>query len=187
MGIRFFCPQGHKLNVKSFLAGKTGVCPHCDARVKIPLTSTRPSSKAINRDVEGHAEALPLASPLEDLDQILASAEVVDTAGSDGSSEASSAGQPGPPPERVTADSFSQGPAHPLQESPDAQWWVCPEPGGKNYGPATAEVMRQWIQEGRVLPEHLVWRQGWEEWQRAGDCFAFLDNQQRPGEFNGQL
>ena len=46
MGIRFLCPQGHKLNVKSFLAGKKGFCPHCNARVDIPLTSTRVSSKA---------------------------------------------------------------------------------------------------------------------------------------------
>ena len=179
MGIRFFCPQGHKLNVKSFLAGKMGICPHCDARVKIPLTSTRPSSKAINRDVEGHAEALPLASPLEDLDQVLAVAE---------------AGIPGNPrealprtlPESVSADPPPRGSADPLKESPEAQWYVCPEPGGQNYGPATAEVMRQWVQEGRVQGEHLVWREGWENWQRAGDCFAHLDNQQPPKAPNGR-
>ncbi len=45
MGIRFTCPQGHKLNVKSFLAGKKGFCPHCNARVDIPLESTRPSRR----------------------------------------------------------------------------------------------------------------------------------------------
>jgi hypothetical protein len=36
MGIKFYCPNGHKLNVKSFLAGKRGICPHCGARVDIP-------------------------------------------------------------------------------------------------------------------------------------------------------
>jgi hypothetical protein len=37
MGIRFFCPNGHKLNVKEHLAGKRGVCPQCGAKFTIPL------------------------------------------------------------------------------------------------------------------------------------------------------
>jgi hypothetical protein len=37
MGIRFLCPNGHKLNVKSFLAGKRGVCPECGTSVDIPM------------------------------------------------------------------------------------------------------------------------------------------------------
>lgn len=36
MGIRFHCPNGHKLNVKSFLAGKKGVCPDCGVKLRIP-------------------------------------------------------------------------------------------------------------------------------------------------------
>jgi hypothetical protein len=36
MGIKFRCPNGHKLNVKSFLAGKRGICPHCGVSVQIP-------------------------------------------------------------------------------------------------------------------------------------------------------
>ncbi|MCI0334167.1 MAG: hypothetical protein L0228_13195 [Planctomycetes bacterium] len=36
MGIRFTCPNGHKLHVKAFLAGKRGVCPQCGARITIP-------------------------------------------------------------------------------------------------------------------------------------------------------
>src|SRR5688500_2225794 len=36
MGIKFRCPNGHKLNVKSFLAGKRGVCPDCQATFRIP-------------------------------------------------------------------------------------------------------------------------------------------------------
>lgn len=36
MGIRFNCPNGHKLNVKEFLAGKRGVCPECGAKFVIP-------------------------------------------------------------------------------------------------------------------------------------------------------
>jgi hypothetical protein len=40
MGIRVFCPNGHKLNVKSFLAGKRGVCPHCGAKFDIPAAKS---------------------------------------------------------------------------------------------------------------------------------------------------
>ena len=39
MGIRFLCPNGHRLNVKEFLAGKRGICPECDARFLVPLES----------------------------------------------------------------------------------------------------------------------------------------------------
>ena len=39
MGIRFTCPNGHKLNVKSFQAGMRGICPHCGVGVDIPLES----------------------------------------------------------------------------------------------------------------------------------------------------
>jgi GYF domain 2 len=40
MGIRFRCPNGHKLNVKSFLAGKRGVCPDCGQTFRIPPDGT---------------------------------------------------------------------------------------------------------------------------------------------------
>ena len=40
MGIRFNCPNGHKLNVKEFLAGKRGVCPQCGAKFIIPMPAT---------------------------------------------------------------------------------------------------------------------------------------------------
>ncbi len=40
MGIKFYCPSCDKrLNVKSFLAGKAGFCPHCQAKVQIPAES----------------------------------------------------------------------------------------------------------------------------------------------------
>ncbi len=36
MGIRLFCPNGHKVHVKSFLAGKRGICPRCGEKFDIP-------------------------------------------------------------------------------------------------------------------------------------------------------
>ena len=45
MGIRFYCPNGHKLNVKEFQAGRKGICPFCGAKIQIPTESTRPSTR----------------------------------------------------------------------------------------------------------------------------------------------
>ena len=39
MGIRFSCPNGHKLNVKPILMGKRAICPKCGAKVRVPLES----------------------------------------------------------------------------------------------------------------------------------------------------
>lgn len=47
MGIRFLCPNGHKLNVKSFLAGKRAICPDCGARVLVPFPDEQLPAEAI--------------------------------------------------------------------------------------------------------------------------------------------
>jgi hypothetical protein len=52
MGIRFSCPSGHKLNVKSFLAGKRAICPECGVKVIVPETS-EVSAGAIPRQDAG--------------------------------------------------------------------------------------------------------------------------------------
>jgi hypothetical protein len=44
MGIRFQCPNGHKLNVKTDLAGKRASCPECGAKLVIPAVSLDESS-----------------------------------------------------------------------------------------------------------------------------------------------
>jgi len=63
MGIRFYCPNGHKLNVKEFQAGRRGVCPFCAAKVLIPHKSTRKSTRELREsgasDEWADAEATP--------------------------------------------------------------------------------------------------------------------------------
>ena len=68
MGIRFSCPNGHKLNVKTFLAGKRGVCPQCGAIFVVPATegptngeSVQPAGVTQSQSVEAMA---PTAPPL---------------------------------------------------------------------------------------------------------------------------
>jgi hypothetical protein len=59
MGIRFYCPNGHKLNVKTFLAGKRGICPRCGAKFEIPQESVRAPGQKL---AAGAAQAGPAAA-----------------------------------------------------------------------------------------------------------------------------
>jgi len=58
-------------------------------------------------------------------------------------------------------------PIDPLAEAPQAKWYVRPPAGGQ-FGPADATLMRQWIGEGRVSGDSMVWREGWADWKKAG-------------------
>jgi hypothetical protein len=56
----------------------------------------------------------------------------------------------------------------PLAEAPHAVWYVRPPTGGQ-FGPASADVMRRWIAEGRVTDDSWVWRDGWSDWKSASE------------------
>lgn len=153
MGIRFLCPNGHKLNVKSFLAGKRAICPKCGARVVVPNEdgtvepSTAETAETEIREDESLGEAI-----LEGRPPIVAAASP------------------------VAATAVSQAADDPLEESPGAVWYVRPASGGQ-YGPASGEIMRDWIGDGRVAADSLVWRDGWPEWRSAAAVFSQLSHQ----------
>jgi len=164
MGIKFHCPKGHKLNVKSFLAGKKGVCPKCGTKVRIPTVS----------------EPGLVDSDLEETD-----ASHGGTVKSNGSGAIAAAPAP-PAPAVSVAPVAPHAAAHqaahamgtataddPIAEAPAAIWYVRPPTGGQ-YGPARGEIMRKWIAEGRVSSDSLVWREGWTDWQSAGKLFPTL-------------
>ncbi len=60
-----------------------------------------------------------------------------------------------------------------LREAPAGVWYVRPTSGGQ-YGPATSEAFMQWLIEGRVSRDALVWRDDWPEWQVAGQSIQRL-------------
>lgn len=98
MGIRFFCPQGHKLNVKSFLAGKKGFCPHCNARVDIPLSSTRTSSRGgtvEDTDYEDVAQQIETYEAQQEFDTQPTSGGETQSAASPQATHAGTTPQPG--------------------------------------------------------------------------------------------
>ncbi|MEQ8849278.1 GYF domain-containing protein [Botrimarina sp.] len=47
-------------------------------------------------------------------------------------------------------------------------------PGGEQHGPTVPVIFAQWIVAGRVPPDALVWRTGWEQWRTAQEAIAEL-------------
>jgi hypothetical protein len=161
MGIKFHCPNGHKLNVKAFLAGKKGVCPKCGTKVRIPTESepglvdsdveeTEPTHEgAVKSNGSGAVAAPVMTAP---------KAPAVSTAAA-------------PAHAQHAAEAASDDP---IAEAPSATWYVRPPTGGQ-YGPARGDIMRKWLSEGRVSSDSLVWREGWTDWQNAGKLFPILN------------
>ena len=173
MGIKFRCPNGHKLNVKSFLAGKRGICPHCGEKFVIPVEALPAAGGSIVPGVE----AVPAddSSSLSKLLPVAATESAVSTDEQVGASEIppSNAGESPSTihesPVWATEESFTD----PFDQAPDASWYVRPAAGGQ-FGPAIGDVMRTWLQEGRVGDDSMVWREGWDEWKDAGQVFPHL-------------
>lgn len=275
MGIRFYCPNGHKLNVKEFQAGRRGICPFCGAKIDIPTQSTRRSSRheqtrhttapaeGLTTAVAGTGESPRTAAPLEagvvvgapigaagpaagaasypapsDPARGAAASAPSSPQAIGGFGPAGAATDPGAAPSAfgapatgavggaamggyaggyasapmglggsagASAGGVASGPAgyavpggasapaasgaagaaavggvsgDPLAEAGNVVWYVRPPSGGQ-YGPATPDIMRTWLQEGRIGPDSLVWREGWRDWQPASEVFPSL----RPSGF----
>jgi hypothetical protein len=70
-------------------------------------------------------------------------------------------------------------PRDPIAGAPHALWHVC-MPSGDRYGPVAGDVLRQWIGQWRVTADTLIWREGWNDWQRADAVFTELAAAQPP-------
>ena len=167
MGIKFRCPNGHKLNVNNHQAGKKGYCPKCKSQVNIPLKSTRKGK--VEREAERQAAqaqatgaGATTATPSSPMPVATRVAPLTDVP---------TASLPTTPP-AVAAD--------PLTANPDFVWYVR-SPSGNQFGPAKGELFQSWIQEGRVAIDSLVWQEGWDDWKQAGEIFPQLAGPPEPG------
>lgn len=188
MGIRCSCPNGHKLHLKSFLAGKKGICPECDARFRIPSGTapsepTRTTSVVGKSVMNGTASAVAvLADPSDVESQIEVDVgpdvgpvvkkfgkgnEKPSTSLKSRSAPVGSNGNVARPSATASVE------PDPISNAPDAVWYVRPPSGGQ-FGPARGEVMRKWLSEGRVSSDSYIWREGWPDWQLAGSLFSKL-------------
>jgi hypothetical protein len=154
MGIKFLCPNGHKLNVKSFLSGKRAICPKCGARVLVPNESQLAPDSSESSAAGGEST----------MEVALASSSTV---GHSTANVAAAGALPTGGPASVAA------PSDVIAQAPTAVWYVRPATGGQ-FGPASGDIMRAWIEEGRVGASSLVWRNGWPEWRSAAAVFPQL-------------
>lgn len=146
MGIRFQCPNGHKLNVKADLAGKRAICPNCGARLVVPSASSAATTQAD-------------ASPNLPDDSGGGQSSIILPGSIDARVETSVKSLVG-----LRSAATSESP--PLE----AAVWYVRSPGGLQFGPASEETLRTWINDRRVTPDAYVWRDGWPEWKRASDA-----------------
>jgi GYF domain 2 len=154
MGIRLNCPNGHKLHLKSFLAGRRGICPHCGARFDIPS----------ERLLDAPSESLHPGGGPTPLSR--ASSGVRPPA-----KHGSSAALATLDVERLLGLSNEREIPAAIDAAPAAQWYVRLA-SGEQFGPADGPVMQGWLAEERVPDDAYVWREGWSDWQLAGSVFG---------------
>ena len=166
MGIRFECVHcGHALHVKDFLAGKRGICPHCQGRIEIP---NGPGAGSLADDMA--------ATVIEIRDET----NPPETTASEGTSVAGvtasqSSGNPSAETLVASGNSHRAAPSDdPIAEAPQLSWYVLPPGSITKFGPAQGELMRTWLREGRVPADAFVWREGWGQWRVASSVFPPL-------------
>lgn len=73
------------------------------------------------------------------------------------------------------ASGAAAGVFDPIAEAPQLHWYVLPPGSITKYGPAQGEMMRTWIQQGRIAGDAMVWREGWPDWRVAASVFPLLN------------
>jgi hypothetical protein len=168
MGIKFACPHcGKSLNVKSNLAGRRGLCPHCRGRVDIPTTAVAEEPIPVAQAI-AVAEAAATTAPVT---RVVPSSRA--RTGVDQNVKAFEDLDPNSfllERPQVALEPQQPTPFDWIADAPDAVWYVRNRSGGQ-YGPAVGDMMRAWLQEGRVSRECYVWREGWANWRQASDVF----------------
>ncbi len=183
MGICFFCPNGHPLNVKAELAGRIGLCPKCRVKMRIPLQSMR---EVDERDYHGQqtAEAVPDMRSRESVSsKSRADSQVSNQENAWG---ATSSPDPESPVNELIIRATEKSSRNvrerryeaevdlsntaTLLEDPDALWYVITL-DNRRYGPAQGSVLRAWIDERRVGPRTRILRSGWKSPLEAGQVF----------------
>jgi hypothetical protein len=178
MGIKFRCEGcDKKLHVKAFLAGKRGVCPHCGAKIRIPQEDAAPSTSGDQQRTSPQA-ASPAPQPRStDTSQPKATPH-------EPRKTKSTSAVKQRRPSTAKKNETAEPPEDAISEAPEAVWYVRPPSGGQ-YGPAAAEIMRRWLNEGRVSGDSLVWREGWEDWRTGDAVFPSLRPVPQPTATSG--
>lgn len=190
------------LHVKDFQAGKRGKCPKCQGSFRVPAKDSD-----FSLAVEESA-AIPVIGKSTVQSKLKSKASsVLDAKMPEKKPLAKSVSPPRPDPRTVSTESASvqstsqikpkdtltQKPAEKPTEKPleadaltmpasllpllDVRWFVRPPSGGQ-YGPATTQMLLDWIGQKRVTADSLLWREGLTTWVSARELV--------PEPFGGQ-
>ncbi len=184
MGIVCHCPNGHRVKVKDYQAGKRGLCPTCGSKFSIPATTgvephAAPGAPGIPNDPQ-----LPLARfvPLDPavvatLPRALpfgaarAAAEAAAAAAAAQESLEPFAETMPLGTDPLAAEVTAVWPAEAavrelhsvIADRPDLSWRIA-YPGGEASEPVDAATMQEWLAGGQAEGSELVWRADWPEW-----------------------
>lgn len=183
MGIRFSCHMcNHPLHVKDYQAGKRGKCPKCQGSFRVPAKDSDFSlaveeSAAIPVTAKSRANNAP--KPDTAKAALPKSATPIPSKATTAKPEASKVQAPSSDLKPTATAGASDPLAMPTSLLPllDARWFVRPPSGGQ-YGPATTQMLLDWIAEKRVTADSLLWRDGLETWFPARELV--------PEPFGGQ-
>lgn len=168
MGIRLECPNGHKLHVKSYLAGKRGICPDCGAKFIIPSASQIGLAETVENGLANDETQRPteeLREPIPDnTSEPAAAAPAAQTTTATVVSQENVASAAPAEPVPPVADVATP----PIAQPPETFWFVRPPSGGQ-FGPVIEDTLKSWIAEGRITEDALLWCNGWPEWKLARD------------------
>jgi len=196
MGIVAYCPSGHRMKVKDYLAGRKGICPTCGSRFRIPMASmasppvTVPAPPAGTREqaVGSPAAEAPARSIQHDV-RIAATAErsavatvvsldpsiaaglpellmIADTVEPEGFDE--------PPPAtvpQIDPDPTADVDIDAEDDGEDVLFWYVAIPGGQPSAALREPEMVAWLDSGRATGSEVVWRSDWPGWKPIGDAF----------------
>ena len=198
MGIRFVCHNcGFALHVKDFQAGKRGKCPNCNGSFRIPETDSSYSSPLV--DSSDNPAIAPAVAKIRDAFNKVGKVKTTKRSKKSSGSisialESNSVVKSGDvvtrnvsiAPNAVGEElttvqsqdgSKQTGPAMNMPEvlvnADDAKWFVRP-PNGGQFGPATSQMLMNWISESRVTSDSFLWRDGLAQWQLASELFPDL-------------
>ncbi|MEQ1829465.1 MAG: DUF4339 domain-containing protein [Pirellula sp.] len=205
MGIHFACHHcNHSLHVKDFQAGKRGRCPECKGAFRIPNADAS-HSLGLDSDLSTDSVALDLIGNASNQATLsVASKTSSNKSSSSIPRENANGANPSDPASNSMAPPTTQPPLAlpPPAQTPrgnapptvgfagmppilanaiNAAWFVRPPSGGQ-FGPASPQLLMDWILEKRVTQDSFLWREGMPQWQLALELVPELFDPPKLGE-----
>lgn len=186
MGIIAYCPSGHRMKVKDHLAGRTGICPTCGARFRIPralapavphsrdpgLPAANPGSAVATAEGMGSGMAPSAGAPTT------ATVVSLEPAAAAGLPEVLMFAAPGAvqsvdEPPLVDPDPTADLAVEPVDDEhgrADLFWYVA-LPGGHPSAAMQEPDMLDWLGSAQATGREVVWRSDWPGWKPIGEAF----------------